>query len=157
MYTGTQAVVGLFETGFLGHFDIVNPLINLRQLWSNSVNGAPRLMDFNNEGFVFKAQYNGQYFRVPVIHDFTFDPASCRITQMHLYHDPYIVALAFTGRPVPQTPIMPFLTASPPPAQFTVPGVTVQDWQVIPGEEAVCPISAQSMLLLFMFTGNGGG
>jgi hypothetical protein len=88
VYDGKAAVIGLFEQGFLGHFNILNPLVNLRQVFSNSINGVPRVLDFNDEAFVLLPQFGSQYFRVPVIHDFLFEAGSCRITQMHLYWPP---------------------------------------------------------------------
>jgi hypothetical protein len=72
VYVGKSDVVSLFVNGFLGHFTIVNPLVNLRELVTNDQgpNNTPRLVDFNQESFKFKQQYNGKYFSVAVIHDF---------------------------------------------------------------------------------------
>ena len=87
VYSGRDAVVSLFTRGFLGHFTIWNPLINLRQLTTDNggPGGVPRLLDFNDEAFRIRPEYNGKYFRVGVIHDFIFDPATCLITQMALF------------------------------------------------------------------------
>eukprot|EP00823_Brevimastigomonas_motovehiculus_P003898 TRINITY_DN2463_c0_g1_i1.p1 TRINITY_DN2463_c0_g1~~TRINITY_DN2463_c0_g1_i1.p1 ORF type:complete len:449 (+),score=86.46 TRINITY_DN2463_c0_g1_i1:46-1392(+) len=139
-YDGKDRVVSLFTEGFLGHFTIFNPLINMRSLNTNSnEDGYSELMDFNDEGFRLHPQYGGVMFRVPVIHDFLFD-SNCKITQMILYQDPYICSLAMSGRTPPQVPIMPALTRSPPPSSFVVDpssAGTINSWQYIPGEEQV--------------------
>ena len=49
VYSGKDAVIGLFVNGFLGHFTILNPLVNLRELTTDNggPGGVPELMDFN--------------------------------------------------------------------------------------------------------------
>ena len=71
-----------------------------------------------------------------MIHDFRFD-SNCLIKSMDLYHDPYIAAEAFQGFPTPSSPIMRFLTVSPPPSSYQVNSGSVLDWQFIPGSEKV--------------------
>lgn len=89
-YVGRAAVTQLFTGGFLGHFTIFNPLVNLRQLTTNNggPGGVPRLLDFNDESFRIFPAFNNRYFRVAVIHDFLFDPVTCKITQMQLFVRP---------------------------------------------------------------------
>lgn len=54
-YNGKAAVISLFVDGFLGHFTILNPLVNLREITTDNggPGGVPELMDFNgNVGFI---------------------------------------------------------------------------------------------------------
>eukprot|EP00698_Gefionella_okellyi_P003790 TRINITY_DN13523_c0_g1_i1.p1 TRINITY_DN13523_c0_g1~~TRINITY_DN13523_c0_g1_i1.p1 ORF type:complete len:445 (-),score=107.27 TRINITY_DN13523_c0_g1_i1:51-1355(-) len=145
VYLGAQQVISLFVNGFLGHFTILNPLVNLRQLSTDNggPNGLPRLMDFNDESFRNFPQFGGQYFRVAVIHDFLFD-SNCLITQMHLYHDPYVASMAFAGYPAVAVPIMPGLVRTPPASTFVVTdlGEGELNWQVFASETNVPPMSA---------------
>jgi hypothetical protein len=93
--------VSLFVSGFIGHFTIWNPLVNLRQLLTNvsQPTGVPRLLDFNDEAFRNHPEFNGKYFRVGVIHDFLFD-SECKITQMTLYVCLFVeVALGYVTSP----------------------------------------------------------
>lgn len=48
-YEGKAAVISLFVDGFLGHFTILNPLVNLREITTDTggPGGVPELMDFN--------------------------------------------------------------------------------------------------------------
>ncbi len=49
-------MVSLFVDGFLGHFTILNPLVNLREITTDDggVGGVPELIDFNDESFRIK-------------------------------------------------------------------------------------------------------
>lgn len=148
-YNGKQAVVSLFVDGFLGHFTIVNPLVNLRQIDTGaSTSPAPRLLDFNQESFVTKPSKTkggvGRYFSVPVIHDFRFDASTCKISQMVLYQDPYTVTRVYAGHPSTAAPVMPFVVFNAPPTTFfSVANVT--DFQVFPQEETVDAAAAKAL------------
>jgi hypothetical protein len=150
-YDGKAAVVSLFVDGFLGHFTIVNPLVNLRQIDTGANrSGVPRLMNFNQESFVTKPEKTkggvGRYFSVPVIHDFTFDGASCKINQMILYQDPFTVTRVFAGFSASASPVMPFVVFSSPPTTF----FSVQnasDFQIFPQEEDIPAEQAKALAL----------
>lgn len=137
-YEGHEAVVGLFVDGFLGHFTIINPLINLRQIGCADCGpgGVPRVMDFNQESFVTNpAKTQGgvpRYFSVPVIHDFLFND-DCKITQMTLFQDPFTVVEVYAGRPARVAPVMPFVVFDAPPDSFSS-TKNVSDFQVFPAE-----------------------
>lgn len=141
LFNGRAEVVGLFVDGFLGHFTIVNPLVNLRQIGCADCGpaGVPRLMDFNQESFVTNpAKTQGgvpRYFSVPVIHDFLFDDR-CMITQMTLFQDPYTVVQVYAGHPAPTAPVMPFVVFAAPPDSFAS-TQNVSDFQVFPSEGGV--------------------
>eukprot|EP00294_Goniomonas_avonlea_P000900 CAMPEP_0114561282 /NCGR_PEP_ID=MMETSP0114-20121206/11920_1 /TAXON_ID=31324 /ORGANISM="Goniomonas sp, Strain m" /LENGTH=529 /DNA_ID=CAMNT_0001746905 /DNA_START=14 /DNA_END=1601 /DNA_ORIENTATION=- len=155
-YRGSDAVVSLFVDGFLGHFTIVNPLVNLRQIDSpnGGPGGLPRLLNFNQESFVTNPLKTkggvGRYFSVPVIHDFLFD-ASCKITQMTLFQDPYTVVSVFAGYPPSASPVMPFVVFASPPNTFqsTMPA---SDFQVFPGENTVDGASAWQLVQAYYTT-----
>lgn len=164
-FNGKAAVIGLFVDGFLGHFTIVNPLVNLRQIdtgLTNTSSAPPRLLNFNHETFVSNPSktFGGvpRYFSVPVIHDFIFDAATCRIAGMVLYQDPYAVTQVYAAGKVPaMQPIMPFVTINPPPNSVTS-TVAVQDFQVFPSETAVDPTAARGVVAAYyaaIAAGNG--
>jgi hypothetical protein len=113
VYVGKSRVISLFVDGFLGHFTILNPLFNQRQLQNNQA-GKVELWNVNDEAFRLKSKYGrGSYFRVPVIHDFTFNQ-NCQITGMTLYHDPYVASMCFEGYSATAVPIMPGISQNPP-------------------------------------------
>lgn len=61
-YEGKAAVISLFVDGFLGHFTILNPLVNLREITTDTggPGGVPELMDFN--GAAPQLDPNDAYF-----------------------------------------------------------------------------------------------
>jgi len=150
IYVGKDQVVSLFVDGFLGHFTIINPLVNLRELMTNDQgpNGEPRLVDFNHESFKFNNP-GGKYFSVSVIHDFLFD-TDCMIKQMHLYHDPYVASMSYAGYTAPAVPIMPGLAQIPPSNEFVVTSTTnLYNWQVFLGEDVILPQEAWPVIELY--------
>jgi hypothetical protein len=151
-YNGKQAVISLFVDGFLGHFTIAVPLVNLRQVDTGNDTASPRLMNFNQESFVTnpaKTQGGiGRYFSVPVIHDFTFDPSTCLINQMILFQDPYTVVRVFAGHPAVAAPVMPFVVFASPPNEFAS-TQAVTDFQVFPQEADVNGTEAKQMVVQF--------
>eukprot|EP01121_Diplochlamys_sp_Union-15-3_P016671 TRINITY_DN5723_c0_g1_i1.p1 TRINITY_DN5723_c0_g1~~TRINITY_DN5723_c0_g1_i1.p1 ORF type:complete len:363 (+),score=51.62 TRINITY_DN5723_c0_g1_i1:20-1108(+) len=151
IYEGKDRVISLFVDGFLGHFTIVNPLQNLREITTDNggPGGVPELIDLNDEAFRIKPQFGGKYFRVAVIHDFLFN-SDCKIIQMHLYHDPYIAAMAFAGHSAVAVPIMPSFSMIPPQPNFVVVNPNnLLNWQVIPGEELVDPEEGFSVVMKY--------